>query len=645
MAENKKAYPALYPSEKQDLDMQERLIDQAWDPKTLEAGCIEYNKSYDNLVENWGLDKTFQEEGINKAPAMLKCYFKDLDYDFLISKKPGSKVLPVEDWDVYESKMTQVQTIVEEMEAVFKETADTPDLQRLLVARQDGAKAELKKWLKRAHHLDDGPRTFSGLPFDSEMMARIFSDIRHERLKGKQDWLDMSDKQREKLFESIADETWATMYEKIVKQTQPDRTEAEFNDLKDMYFSVLHPGDISVSNIKDLSKVLFLSAYWSGGSKGVFEVEEHIQQFVDQVENTPPDVIELWKHACRIDPNLKIKGEIGAFVKAIETGFIPKLISEIRVAHATCHYHRACHRVLTQVHEDDYKQRMVWYDQELLVLPTVEEARQNLREQVVEFTDLVDDVIFKQETIRKELEQLKVEQAQKLDMQLPSTDLMISEVVKEALWSSPNDPREAEIEAFVQKFTQYLKSGGDVVALESEAKSLLPKPSVGPENPIEIVDLSLAFNTYVRGQRQRPDLWSLRELLWAKVDKHEGKVQEKRTQLMRHMGGYNDSLVRLMKHVMETSQLRIMFFILEDYSKLVKRFKGEVYGSFKSATEISDAEFNKIVAALEKQNAGKKFFLSREVDPNLVAGFIVQSGANILDYSLQAEQTTLRNRL
>jgi len=111
------------------------------------------------------------------------------------------------------------------------------------------------------------------------------------------------------------------------------------------------------------------------------------------------------------------------------------------------------------------------------------------------------------------------------------------------------------------------------------------------------------------------------------------------------MKDFDESLCRLLKHVIETGKLALMIPILDDYGKLVKRFKGEVYGTVASATELSQAEFDQIVAVLTKQNPGKKFFLSRQVDPNLVAGFVVKCGAQTLDYSLVAEQKALKSTL
>jgi len=525
----------------------------------------------------------------------------------------------------------------------LKKKQKLKDKKRLLLAKRDQCKADLKSWFRRSEHADEGPLTFSGLPFDSQMMEQVFADIRHEKLKGRQDWLSLSDAQKDEFFEEVTTETWASMYDKVVKHTQPDRTEAEFEDLKKIYFDVLNPRDISVSNIKDLSKVLFLSAYWAGGEKRIFKVEEDIQRFKDLIENIPQDVVELWKESMRETPDLKIRGELAGFIKTLDYAFLPKLINEIRMSHCKAHYHRAANRVLTAAHEDDYRIRQEFFDEELAELPDLEETKQTLREQVVEFADLVDGVIFKEEEIRKQMAQLKIEQQAKLDMSIPPTDEMIREVVTEALWCGENDSRKPAVDAFVKKLTDYLKTGkGDMVALENECKSLFPP--VGATD-VETLDYSHAFNSYVRAHRRRMDLWSFREIVYAEAKKNEAKIFQKRTVVMSFMKDFDESLCRLLKHVIETGKLALMIPILDDYGKLVKRFKGEVYGTVASATELSQAEFDQIVAVLTKQNPGKKFFLSRQVDPNLVAGFVVKCGAQTLDYSLVAEQKALKSTL
>jgi len=643
MAENKKQFPGLYPSDQIDLANQQKLIDQAWSPKILEKNVNDYNTAYQSLVDKQGLDKTFSARGVEKAPAFLKLYLKDLDLEFLQENKPKPESQPVETWGIFDKKMADAQELVEKLNAAFEGNRETPSQERLTLSKIDSCKADLKSWFKRAEHADEGPKTFSGLPFDSLMMEQVFAEIRHEKLKGRQDWLHLTDGQRDAFFEEVTNETWATLYNTVVKETQPDRTEAEFEDLKKTYFDVLNPGDISVSNIKDLSKVLFLAAYWAGGEKRIFAVEEDIKKFKDLIETMPQDVTELWKESLRENPELKLKGEIAGCIKALDHAFLPKLINEIRRSHCYAHYHRAANRVLKTAHEDDYRIRTEFFDSEVAELPDLEEAKQTLREQVVEFADMVDDVIFKEIEIRKQAAEMKIIYDQKFDMTIPTTEEMIAELVAENLWCGPDDPRKEKVDAYTAKFTEYLKSGkGDIVALENEVKSLFPPMGA---TDVGTLDYSLAFNSYIRAHRRRMDLWSFREILAAPCKKDEGKIFAKRTIVMNFLKDFDDSLCRLLKHIIETGNVSIMISVLDDYGKLVKRFKGEVYGTVSSAEELSAEEFNQIVSVLTQQNPGKKFFLTQQVDPNLVAGFIVKCGPQTLDYSIASEQKALRESM
>jgi hypothetical protein len=78
MAENKKQFPGLYPSEQIDIANQQKLIDHAWSPEILQKKVSDYNAAYQSLVDNQGLGKDFSERGVEKAPAFLKLYLKGI---------------------------------------------------------------------------------------------------------------------------------------------------------------------------------------------------------------------------------------------------------------------------------------------------------------------------------------------------------------------------------------------------------------------------------------------------------------------------------------------------------------------------------------------------------------------------------------
>jgi len=77
--------------------------------------------------------------------------------------------------------------------------------------------------------------------------------------------------------------------------------------------------------------------------------------------------------------------------------------------------------------------------------------------------------------------------------------------------------------------------------------------------------------------------------------------------------------------------------IAEQFSDLTKKYKGELYGSITSAQELTDAQFKKIMDSLSKSNPGKKFFLNRQVDSSLMAGFVIKVGVQTLNFSLLSE--------
>ena len=170
MAENKKQFPGLYPSEQIDIANQQKLIDHAWSPEILQKKVSDYNAAYQSLVDNQGLDKGFSERGVEKAPAFLKLYLKgiliflqdfvifptplgqfflDLDLEFLQEKKPVPEVMPVETWDIFDKKMADAQELVEKLNAAFAVKPETPSQERLALAKRDQCKADLKAWFKR----------------------------------------------------------------------------------------------------------------------------------------------------------------------------------------------------------------------------------------------------------------------------------------------------------------------------------------------------------------------------------------------------------------------------------------------------------------------------------------------------------------
>ena len=63
-----------------------------------------------------------------------------------------------------------------------------------------------------------------------------------------------------------------------------------------------------------------------------------------------------------------------------------------------------------------------------------------------------------------------------------------------------------------------------------------------------------------------------------------------------------------------------------------------------TATELSDADFTRIVADIEKRS-GRAVQASRSVDPDLIGGIVLQAGSMRLDASVRGRLDRLRQEL
>lgn len=645
MAECKKNYPGLYITEQQDVALQKQLIDQKWAPATMKADCDAYNAAWQNLWDNWGFDK-IEEGRYERAPRLLKEFIKDLDYEFIVENKPAPKALRTENWSMMDRKMAKAGELIGELEEVLKTPREGKTVAelRLLDVRREKIKQNVRDWLFRIEHEDDAPKTWSAFPFDANMMLAVFTQLKRESIGA--DWYQISADDRDVKMEEMTYQLWDRMYTDVVQYTQPDRSKADFDDLKKVYFDVLDPKDYGVSRLEDLSKGLFLQAYWNGGEKTVMEIDNQLKKLVYLYEEMPPDYVELWKECMKLDPTIKMTGEVSLWLKALDYNFVLKIVNELRVRHAHAHFVRAANRAILTCLEDDYQERLKAYNEELAVLPNLEESKASLREQCFEFPDEVEKVIFRENVIKRELAEMEVYQQARRDMPLPTMEEMMTQIVNRALFVKPNDPRQASVDAFGQKLLAAIKSGkGDIMALEAEAKSLLPSDLISDANPVTDQDYMKTFVTFVRAKRKRMDLWSLREAIWAEVGRNDAKIQHKRTMVMTHMDEFHDVIQRTVKHLIETNKMNKMLRCFEDYSKLVKRFKGEVYGTVASAEPLDQKTFDQIIGALAQQNPGKKFFLNQEVDPQLLAGFVVKCGPQKIDFSLRTELNNMKKSI
>jgi F-type H+-transporting ATPase subunit delta len=81
-----------------------------------------------------------------------------------------------------------------------------------------------------------------------------------------------------------------------------------------------------------------------------------------------------------------------------------------------------------------------------------------------------------------------------------------------------------------------------------------------------------------------------------------------------------------------------------EYETLVDRAEGRVQVELTTAHELSDAEADAIVQRIEKAS-GRRVEASRQVDPALVGGVILQAGSLRVDASVRGRLERLRREL
>merc|ERR1711992_533170 len=204
----------------------------------------------------------------------------------------------------------------------------------------------------------------------------------------------------------------------------------------------------------------------------------------------------------------------------------------------------------------------------------------------------------------------------------------------------PNDPRANEIEAFKKMTIDACTGKVGLKAYTDAYFALMPnnknpewfktEEKLAPDSQKSLV----YFCEYYATRERYPELWELNNILaadhWFMTPEgfsEKGKqLQKSLARAILEKAGFSASILNMVFTLIDRERTHLIPQIRENYSEIVKRYKGELHGVLKSAEELSDADFNGIMAALNKANPGKKFFLERVVEPALMAGFQVKVG-------------------
>jgi F-type H+-transporting ATPase subunit delta len=132
--------------------------------------------------------------------------------------------------------------------------------------------------------------------------------------------------------------------------------------------------------------------------------------------------------------------------------------------------------------------------------------------------------------------------------------------------------------------------------------------------------------------------------LAAVLDNPEIESRVKAEVLEQILGSSDDLLRNFVRVVVEKGRAGEIRGIAEEFEVLIAVQARVLDVELTTASELSDADFKRIVADIEKRS-GRTVQASRSVDPNLIGGIVLQAGSLRLDASLRGRLDRLRQEL
>ncbi len=116
---------------------------------------------------------------------------------------------------------------------------------------------------------------------------------------------------------------------------------------------------------------------------------------------------------------------------------------------------------------------------------------------------------------------------------------------------------------------------------------------------------------------------------------------EKQEGVTKVVTGGNEHFTRFLELLAERHRLPVIFRIRRAFDALWAKENKLLPVEIKSAVELEDDTVKKIAKRIEEET-GQKIELTRKVDPDVVAGLVIQVGNRVLDASVRARLETLR---
>jgi F-type H+-transporting ATPase subunit delta len=110
------------------------------------------------------------------------------------------------------------------------------------------------------------------------------------------------------------------------------------------------------------------------------------------------------------------------------------------------------------------------------------------------------------------------------------------------------------------------------------------------------------------------------------------------------LGGADELVRNFVRLIVEKGRAGEIREIAADFQTLVDEQAGILDVELTTAHELDDTEFGRIVGRIE-QASGRKVQATRTVDPDLIAGIVLQAGSMRLDASVRGRLERLRQTL
>jgi F-type H+-transporting ATPase subunit delta len=132
--------------------------------------------------------------------------------------------------------------------------------------------------------------------------------------------------------------------------------------------------------------------------------------------------------------------------------------------------------------------------------------------------------------------------------------------------------------------------------------------------------------------------------LGAMLENPEVDTQVKSSVLAQVAEGSDELIVNFVRLVAEKGRAAEIGEIVDELDALVASVEQILDVELTTAHELTDEEFGRILGRIEAQS-GRKVQATRQVDPDLIGGIVLQAGSMRLDASVRGRLERLRHEL